>query len=55
MAMVGRGAHPELTTSRLNPRMHRALAVALRKDKPVNKGLRVVLDAIVAAGKKPAR
>jgi hypothetical protein len=33
--------------------MHRTLAVVIRRDKPVNKALRVVLDAIVAAGKKP--
>jgi DNA-binding transcriptional LysR family regulator len=51
MSMVGRGAHPELKTSRLNPRMHRTLALVIRRDKPVNKALRVVLDAIVAAGK----
>ncbi|WP_454906061.1 LysR family transcriptional regulator [Variovorax gossypii] len=54
MSMTGRGAHPELKTSRLNPRMHRTLAVVLRRDKPVSKALRVVLDAIVAAG-KPGR
>ncbi len=54
MSMAGRGAHPELKTSRLNPRMHRTLAVVVRRDKPVNKALRVVLDAIVAAG-KPGR
>ncbi len=54
MSMAGRGAHPELKTSRLNPRMHRTLAVVLRRDKPVSKALRVVLDAIVAAG-KPGR
>ena len=54
MSMTGRGAHPELKTSRLNPRMHRTLAVVVRRDKPVNKALRVVLDAIVAAG-KPGR
>ncbi|MFM9921785.1 LysR family transcriptional regulator [Variovorax sp. H27-G14] len=54
MSMTGRGAHPGLKASRLNPRMHRTLAVVMRRDKPVNKALRVVLDAIVAAG-KPAR
>lgn len=54
MSMTGRGAHPGLKTSRLNPRMHRTLAVVLRRDKPVSKALRVVLDAIVAAG-KPGR
>lgn len=54
MSMTGRGAHPGLKTSRLNPRMHRTLAVVIRRDKPVNKALRVVLDAILAAG-KPGR
>jgi DNA-binding transcriptional LysR family regulator len=54
MSMTGRGAHPDLKTSRLNPRMHRTLAVVLRRDKPVSKALRVVLDAVVAAG-KPGR
>ncbi len=54
MSMAGRGTHPELKTSRLNPRMQRTLAVVVRRDKPVNKALRVVLDAIVAAG-KPGR
>lgn len=51
MAMTGRGAHPDLKTSRLAPRMHRTLAVVVRRDKPVGRGLRVVLEAIVAAGK----
>jgi len=54
MSMAGRGAHPELKTSRLNPRMHRTLAVVMRRDKPVSKALRAVLDAIVAAA-KPGR
>lgn len=52
MSMAGRGAHPDLKTSRLNPGMHRTLAIVIRRDKPVNKALRVVLDAILAAGKK---
>jgi hypothetical protein len=34
--------------------MHRTLAIVIRRDKPVNKALRVVLDAIVAAGRKAA-
>lgn len=51
MAMAGRGAHPGLKTSRLNPGMHRTLAIVIRRDKPVSKALRVVLDAILAAGK----
>jgi hypothetical protein len=32
--------------------MHRTLAVVIRRDKPVNKAPRVVLDAILAAGKE---
>ncbi|WGT64515.1 LysR family transcriptional regulator [Variovorax paradoxus] len=52
MSMAGRGAHPGLKTSRLEPGMHRTLAIVIRRDKPVSKALRVVLDAILAAGKK---
>ncbi|WP_309950055.1 MULTISPECIES: LysR family transcriptional regulator [Variovorax] len=52
MSMAGRGAHPDLKTSRLEPGMHRTLAIVIRRDKPVSKALRVVLDAILAAGKK---
>ena len=55
MSMAGRGAHPALKASRLAPRMHRTLAVVIRRDKPLNKALRTVLEAIVAAGKKPGR
>lgn len=55
MAMAGRGAHPGLKTSRLNPPLHRTLAVVVRRDKPVNKALRVVLDAVLAAGKPRRR
>lgn len=55
MSMVGRGAHPGLNIHRLNPRMHRTLAIVVRRDKPVNKALRVVLDAILAAGKRGRR
>jgi DNA-binding transcriptional LysR family regulator len=55
MAMTGRGAHPGLKISRLAPRMHRTLAVVIRRDKPVNKALRVVLDAILAAGAEAGR
>jgi len=51
MAVTGRGAHPDLKISRLAPRMHRTLALVVRRDKPVNKALRAVLDAIVTAGK----
>lgn len=52
MAMTGRGAHPELKTSRLAPRMHRTLGLVVRRDKPLGKGLRAVVDAILAAGRR---
>jgi len=55
MSMTGRGAHPALKASRLAPRMHRTLAVVVRRDKPLNTALRTVLEAIMAAGKKPGR
>jgi DNA-binding transcriptional LysR family regulator len=55
MAMAGRGAHPGLKTCRLNPPLHRTLAVVVRRDKPVNKALRAVLDAVLAAGKPRRR
>jgi DNA-binding transcriptional LysR family regulator len=55
MAMAGRGAHPGLKTSRLDPPLHRTLAVVVRRDKPVNKALRAVLDAVLAAGKPRRR
>ncbi|WP_339089685.1 LysR family transcriptional regulator [Variovorax paradoxus] len=55
MSMTGRGAHPGLRVHRLSPRMHRTLAVVVRRDKPVSKALRVVLDAIVAAGRRGRR
>ncbi len=51
MSMAGCGAHPDLKTSRLQPRLHRTLAIVIRRDKPVSKALRSVLDAIVAAGR----
>ena len=55
MAMRGRGAHPELKISRLVPPLSRSLAIVLRRDKPVGKGLRVVLDAIARAGAESRR
>lgn len=51
MSMTGRGAHPDLKTSRLQPRMRRTLALVMRRDKPVGRGMRLVIDAIVKAGK----
>ena len=51
MSMTGRGAHPGLRTSRLQPRMRRTLALVMRRDKPVSRGMRLVVEAIVKAGK----
>jgi DNA-binding transcriptional LysR family regulator len=52
MSMAGRGAHPDLKASRLSPRMHRTLALVARRDKPVSKGMRILFDAVVSAGRK---
>lgn len=54
MSVAGRAAHPELKLSRLQPRMARTLALVMRRDKPVSRGMRLVLDAIVAAGRARA-
>lgn len=50
MAVTGRGQHPELDLRPLHPPLHRTLALITRNDKPVSKGLRQVIDAVVAAG-----
>jgi DNA-binding transcriptional LysR family regulator len=56
MAMAGRGAHPDLRTSRLQPRLARTLALVMRKDKPVSRGMGLVADGIARAGKtRPAK
>jgi hypothetical protein len=31
--------------------MHRTLALVTRRDKPVSKGMRILFDAVVSAGK----
>jgi DNA-binding transcriptional LysR family regulator len=50
MAVTGRGHHAELDLRPLQPPLHRTLALVTRNDKPVSKGLRHVIDAVVAAG-----
>jgi DNA-binding transcriptional LysR family regulator len=50
MAVTGRGHHAELDLRPLQPPLHRTLALVTRNDKPVSKGLRQVIDAVVAAG-----
>jgi DNA-binding transcriptional LysR family regulator len=37
----------------LTPRLHRELAVVLRRDKPLHRGLREVVKALTALGRKP--
>jgi DNA-binding transcriptional LysR family regulator len=51
MAVTGRGHHAELELRPLQPPLHRTLALVTRNDKPVSKGLRQVIDAVVAAGR----
>lgn len=51
MAVTGRGHHPELDLGALHPPLHRTLALVTRNDKPLSKGLRQVIDAVVAAGR----
>ena len=51
MAVTGRGHHPELDLRALHPPLHRTLALVTRNDKPLSKGLRQVIDAVVAAGR----
>lgn len=46
MAVRGAGAHAQLQASSLTPRLRRRLAVILRKDKPVSKALRQVIEAL---------
>ena len=53
MAVRGRAAHPGLQVMPLRPRLSRTLALVMRRDKPLTKGLKAVVDAIVAAGRKP--
>lgn len=48
LAVTGAGARPGLVTRSLTPRLGRKLAVVTRRDKPVGRGLRQVLDALLA-------
>ncbi len=48
LAMSSQQAAYALQTSPLNPPLVRQLAVVLRQDKPLNKGLRKVLDGLMA-------
>ncbi|OZI71925.1 LysR family transcriptional regulator [Bordetella genomosp. 12] len=48
MAVSGAGARPGLLTRPLQPRLGRKLAMVTRRDKPVSRGLRQVLDGLLA-------
>ena len=55
MAVTGAGEHRGLVHLSLQPRLHRTLALILRKDKPVNKALRQLITALQdRAGTPPA-
>lgn len=44
------GKHPEMNVRRLSPRLHRTLAIALRRDKRLIRTLKVTLDALQGVG-----
>ncbi len=46
MAVTGPGKHKDLEMRPLEPRLRRTLALILRQDKPVNRSLKKVLEAI---------
>lgn len=50
MAVTGRGERADLTIRPLNPRLTRHWAMVLRRDKPLNRGLREVVKAIQGLG-----
>lgn len=53
-AVSGAGARQALTVRSLSPRLHRGLAVVLRRDKPVTRGLRHLVDALNGLSTKPS-
>ncbi|KCB30007.1 hypothetical protein L541_0412 [Bordetella hinzii CA90 BAL1384] len=56
LAVSGAGARAGLVTRSLTPRLGRELAVVTRRDKPVSRGLRQVLDGLLGLkfpGDKP--
>lgn len=55
MAVSGAGARAALAVKRLSPPLRRQLAVVMRRDKPVGRALRQVLDALLALRARAAR
>jgi DNA-binding transcriptional LysR family regulator len=49
--MALRGKHSAFVVRSLKPRLYRTLALVLRRDKPLTKGLREAVKAIAALGK----
>ncbi len=55
MSVSGRGARADLTVRSLEPRLWRSLGLVLRRDKRLDRSLRLVVQALEALGtKKPA-
>lgn len=48
LAVSGSGQRTTLAVRSLEPPLHRELALVMRRDKPVNRGLRQVVDAVLA-------
>lgn len=55
LAVTGRGASDRLVVRSLEPRLYRTLGVVLRRDKPLPRGLRAVVQALSLAGGVRAR
>lgn len=53
MAVSGQGLRPGLAVRPLQPRLHRQLAVVMRRDKPVGRGLRQVADLLLGLREGP--
>lgn len=51
MAVEGEGRRGQLTVRSLRPRLHRQLALVMRRDKPLTRALRDVVAAIRSAGR----
>lgn len=55
MAVQGSGARPSLAVRPLRPRLTRQLAIVLRHDKPVGRGLRQVVELLQGLRARPGR
>jgi hypothetical protein len=52
MALPPQQVAGRLDVRRLSPRLYRKLAVVLRRDKPLRRGLNEVVKALTAVGRK---